>query len=200
MKSEFYIEELSQMRKNYKTKPLSDIKLCKPQWLDSQDPMYKIYEEKSTLLQKGEIIYASILQANNFLFKNFPPFNCPAQILYSKDLYFVENPEKLHIIASKIYSYKGQDLDTVPDEWKEVVRVITDELDRADFTFSVKLENRLVEYHMIPIMTFRKLLPKRRLCGNILPILVADGCEQVLILPKKYWSKRFKKAWINNAI
>ena len=200
MKSEFYIEELSQMRKNYKNKPLSDIKLCHPKWLDSQDPMFKIYDEKSTLLQKGEIIYASILQANNFLFKNFPPFNCPAQILYSKDLYFVENPERLHIIASKIYSYKGQEPDSVPNEWKEVVSVITDELDRSDFTFSAEIENRSVEYSMIPIMAFRKLLPKRRLCGNIIPILTADECEQVLILPKQYWSKRFKELWVNGTI
>lgn len=196
----FYREELYQMRKNYKNNPLEDIKLSRPEWLDSKDPMSEIYSKKSMLLQQGEIVYANIIQANTILFRRFPLFNCPAQIVYSTDAYFIENPKVLYDIARKIYSYKGQTLDKVPDEWKEVTRVITDEYDRTDFTFSLNIEEHSFEYHMIPIMIYRKLLPKGKLCGNILPVLTLPECKQVLILPKQYWTNKFKKAWVEGII
>lgn len=196
---DFY-KELLQMRKNYKSNPLDDIRLSRPEWLDSEDPMSEIYENKALLLQKGEIIYAHIVQANTILFKVFPLLDCPAQILYSMNPYFVENPESFYDIAHKIYNYKGQKSDSVPDEWKEVARVITDECDRTDFTFSLNVDEKSVEYHLIPTMIYRKLLPKRRLCGNLLPVLAMPESKQVLILPKQYWTKKFTKAWVEGII
>lgn len=195
-----FFEELLQMRENYKSNPLDDIKLNRPEWLDAEDPMSEIYENKSLLLHKGEIIYAHIVQANTILFKSFPPFDCPAQIVYSIEPYFMEHPEILQEAAWGIYSYKGQDLDSVPKEWKEVARVITDEYDRSDFTFTLDVNDKPVEYCMIPTMIYRKLLPKRKLCGNLLPVLVIPESKQVLILPKQYWTKKFTKAWIEGII
>lgn len=198
--SGFYRDELFQMRENYRNNPLEDIKLNRPTWLDSEDPMSEIYSKKSMLLQKGKIVYATIVQANTILFKRFPPLDCPAQIIYSEDPYISENPEVLYEAAWGIYRYKGQALDTVPDEWKEIARVITDEYDRSDFTFSVNTDNQSFEYHMIPTMIYRKLLPKGKLCGNLLPVLMIPECKQVLILPKQYWTKKFTKAWIEGVI
>ncbi len=200
LESNFYREELLQMRKNYKTNPLDDIKLSRPNWLNSEDPISEIYEKKSALLQQGEIIYANIVQANTILFRTFPPLNCPAQILYSVDSYFVENPKSLYDIACGIYSFKGQEPESVPNDWKEVARVITDEYDRTDFTFSLRLDEKSVEYHMIPTMIYRKLLPKGKLCGNLLPVLTIPESKQVLILPKQYWTKNFTKAWVEGII
>lgn len=196
---DFY-KELLQMRENYKSNPLNDIKLNRPEWLDSEDPMSEIYENKSLLLQKGEVIYAHIVQANTILFKRFPPFDCPAQIVYSLDPYFMEQPDVLQDIAWKIYSYKEQDIDLVPDEWKETARVITDEYDRTDFTFLFNLNEKSVKCHMIPTMIYRKLLPKRKLCGSLLPVLALPESKQVLILPKEYWTNTFTKAWVEGDI
>lgn len=197
MESNFYIDELYKMRNNYKNNPLKDIKLNKPEWLDSQDPMYEIYLKKSMLLQQGEIVYANTVQANTILFKRFPAYDCPANIVYSMDPYFSEHPELLQQLASEIFQYKGQDLDTVPDEWREVARVITDEYDRSDFCFSIKLDGQRLNCRMIPTMIYRKLLPKGKLCGRILPVLALPECKQVLILPKQYWTKKFVRAWVN---
>ncbi|MEE1154992.1 MAG: hypothetical protein UH241_07535 [Acutalibacteraceae bacterium] len=196
----FFREQLYQMRQNYKNKPLDDIKLSRPNWLDDKDPMSEIYSKKSELLQQGEIVYASIVQANMILFNRFPPYNCPAQILYSAEPYFSENSEVLLNTAQKIYKYKGKELDTVPDEWKEVTRVITDEYDRTDFTFTLNLDNQSLKYNMITTMVYRKLLPKGKLCGNILPVLTIPNCKQVLILPKQYWTKEFTKLWVKGFI
>lgn len=196
---DFY-KELVQMRENYKINPLDDIKLSRPGWLDSEDPMSEIYEKRSALLQQGEIVYAHIVQANTILFKIFPPIDCPAQIVFSAESYFMEQPAVLQDIAWEIYKYKGQALDTVPDEWKDVARVITDEYDRTDFTFSLKLDGQSIEYNMIPTMIYRKLLPKGKLCGNLLPVLTLPDCKQIMILPKKYWTKKFKEAWVAGII
>ena len=193
-------EELFLMRENYKKSPLRDMQLSRPEWLDSKDPMSELYSKKAMLLQQGEIVFAAIVQANTILFKRFPPFNCPAQIVYSADPYFAENPEVLYDLAYGIYRYKGQVLDRVPKEWKEVSRVITDEYDRSDFVFSLTRENRSVEYRLIPTMIFRKLLPKRKLCGNLLPVLMIPNCKQVFILPKRYWTKKFTEAWVKGYI
>lgn len=106
MESNFFKEELFQMRKNYKNSPLTDIKLSRPKWLDSDDALSEIYSQKSALLQRGEIVYASIVQANTLLFKSFPPFNCPAEIIYSTNTFVNENPEYLFDIAQNLYNYK----------------------------------------------------------------------------------------------
>ncbi len=190
-------EELLQMRENYKINPLKDIKLRRPFWLDSNDPMFEIYSKKSLLLQQGKIVYAHIVQANTILFNRFPPFDCPAHIVYSAEPYFMKHPEGLQDISWKIYGYKGQELDTIPDEWKEVARVITDEYDRSDFNFSLNVNGQTIEYNLIPTMIYRKLIPKGKLCTNIFPVFTMPDCKQVVILPKKYWTKKFTKAWID---
>lgn len=193
-------KELCKMKENYKQSPLDDIKLSRPIWLDENDPMSEIYDRKADLLQNGEIVYAHIVQANTLLFKRFPPIDCPAQIVYSTVSYFMEHTESLQEIAWRLYAYKGQNLNEVPDEWKEVARVITDEYDRSDFTFELETEDCMIPLHMIPTMVYRKLLPKGKLCGSLIPVLTLPDCKQVLILPHTYWTNEFKKAWIEGTI
>lgn len=196
---DFY-NELVQMRENYKSNPLNDIKLRCPIWLDAEDPMFELYEKKTALLQQGEIVYAHLLQANTMLFKRFPPMNYPAQVIYSANPYFWKRPVVLQDIAWKIFDYKGQATDAVPDEWKDIAQVITDEYDRSDFTFSLDLNGQSMEYKMIPTMIHRKLLPTGKLCGNLLPVLTLPDCKQIMILPKEYWTKTFKEAWVAGII
>ncbi len=200
LNSGYYMEELLQMRANYKKKPLADIKLKRPTWLDSKDALSEIYEKKSILLQKGEIVYASIVQANNILFSKSPKYDCPAQIVYSEDPYFAEKPEALSDVARTAYRLKGKDLDTIPEEWRKIAIAVTSERNRSECTFSLNLDNKSFEFHMIPIMIYRNLLPKGKLCGKLLPVFTVSGCEQALTLPKKYWSKNFTKAWVEGKI
>lgn len=193
-------EELLQMREKYKNKPLKDVKLSRPPWLSLNDPMSELFSQKSILLKQGEIVYASIIQANSILFKSFPPLDCPAHIVYSTDPYFIKQPDALTDISWEIIQYKGQAIDTVTDDWKEVARVITDEYDRSDFDLSLNVNGQTVKYKLIPTMIYRKLLPKRKLCGNLLPVLSVPDCKQIMVLPKKYWTKSFTQAWIKGLV
>ena len=134
------------------------------------------------------------------LFSAFPPIDCPASIVYSMDAFVQENPDLLKAVAEKIYSYKNVDLEQVPEQWREFARITTDEEDYADFRFTICLEGRNIDIHFLPVMVHRKLIPKKKLCGSLLPVLADYECRSVLILPKKYWSKEFKKAWVRKEL
>lgn len=196
MNSNFYREELYQMRENYNRKPMKDIRLPLPLWLRFEDPLTTIYAEKETLLQQGKIVYANIVQANEYLFHRFPRFDYPAQIVFSEDPIFEENPKLLSDIANNIYCFKGQPQHTIPPEWQPVAQAVTDEFSRSDFCLDLHLGEQTATYRMIPTIIYRKLLPKRKLCNTLFPVLTAPDCKQVLILPKRYWTKNFTQAWI----
>ena len=193
-------EELIKMQCCYDQKRLQDIRLKCPEWLTFRDPMSSIFKDKATLLQYGNVCFAHIVQANTILFKRFPHVDCPAHIVYSDDACIAENPGILQDIAHQLYQYKHTPLEKVPQQWREIIRVIADEYDRSDFTFSVEYDGNAVEIHFIPTMIFRKLLPNRKLCGSLLPILIAPGCKSVIVLPKRFWTKGFRYAWTHGLI
>lgn len=187
--------ELAAMQTKYMKNRLQDISLGRPAWLTSDDPMSEIYNEKCVLLQEGKVVYACIVQANEILFQFFPHMDCPAHIVYSTDPYIEERPDILRDVANNLYRYKEKPLYSVPQKWREIARVIADEYERTDFTFMVEYHERPIEFRLIPAMIFRKLLPKRKLCGRFLPILIAPDCKSIMVLPKRYWSNEFKQLW-----
>lgn len=193
-------DEINRMNQCYDDNRLHNIHLRKPSWLKGENALSAVYQEKKKLLQEGRVVYAYVIQANTMLFHAFPPVDCPASIVYSTDGFVQENPGLLKAIAEKIYSYKGVDPEKVPEEWQEFARITTDENDYADFRFTICLEGRNIDIHFLPIMVHRKLLPKKKLCGSLLPVIADYECRSVLILPKKYWTKDFKKAWVRKEL
>ena len=166
----------------------------------SSDPISQIFKEKKDLLKSGSVCYAHIVQANSILFNLFPHTDHPAHIVYSTDPYIGENPDILEETANAIYQYKDVQLDLVPEEWRELARVVTDERDRSGFTLSTERNGHTVKIHFLPTMIFRKLLPRRKLCGSLLPIIASPDCDTVMVLPKRYWTKEFRAAWIRGEI
>ena len=192
-------ETLAQMQAAYAAHPPHDIRLSRPAWLTDADGLSAIYREKSALL-RGEICYAHIVQANSILFKFFPHKDCPAQIIYSTDPIIAADPRILADIARDFYRYKNKPLNRVPPQWQDIAASITSEYDRSGFTFTLELEQGLVEFHMVPVMIFRALLPGRVLRGSLMPILTAPGCRSALVLPKRYWTAEFKNLWRSHMI
>ena len=192
--------ELKIMQDNYNQRRLRNIILKRPEWLRSSDPMSYIFKEKKDLLKNGTVCYAHIVQANTILFDWLPHTDHPAHIVYSTDPYIEENSDILEEAAHAIYQYKDVPLDVVPEEWRELARVVTDERDRSGFTLSTERNAHTVKIHFLPTMIFRKLLPRRKLCGSFLPIITAPDCDSVMILPKRYWTKEFRASWIRGEI
>ncbi len=192
--------ELKSMQSRYHEKRLRNIILKRPKWLRASDPMSLFFGEKKALLKNGSVCYAHIVQANTILFGLFPHVDCPAHIVYSTDPYIEENPDILEEIAFALYQYKDQPSEDVPDEWREIARVITDEHDRSGFTLSTERNGHTVKIHFMPTLIFRKLLPRRKLCGSLLPIITDPDCKSVTVLPKRYWTKDFKSLWVRGEI
>ena len=188
-------EELKAMEENYRNSPLKDIFLPHPTWLGHRDPMAAIYRDKMLLLQHGRLAYAHIVQANEVLFRSFPPADCPAHIVYSTSPAVMEDPAILRELAHQLFYYKDKPFSQVPEQWRDVAQVITNEYDRSGFTLPLTFDGQPVEVRMIPVMIFRKLLPKRRLCGSFLPILTDPDSSTVMVLPKRYWTPAFTGAW-----
>lgn len=193
-------DEINRMNQCYDDNRLRNIHIRRPSWLKGQNALSAVYQEKEQLLQEGRVVYAYVIQANTMLFSAFPPIDCPASIVYSTDAFVQENPGILKVLAEKIYSYKNVDLDLVPEAWRELARITTDESDYADFRFTICLEGRNIDIHFLPVMVHRKLLPKKKLCGRLLPVITDYECRSVLILPRRYWSKEFIKAWVSKEL
>ena len=192
--------ELKAMQSNYNERRLKNIILKRPEWLRSSDPMSYIFKEKKDLLKNGTVCYAHIVQANTILFDWLPHTDHPAHIVYSTDPYIEENSDILEEAAHAIYQYKDVPLDAVPEEWRELARVVTDERDRSGFTLSTERGGHTVKIDFLPTMIFRKLLPRRKLCGSLLPIITSPDCDSVMVLPKRYWTKEFRASWIRGEI
>lgn len=193
-----YKLQIEKMRENYNQNPPDKLKLHRPWWMFADDELSKIYNEKEILLNEGRIYYSYLLQANVKLFQSFPPFNYPAQIVYSVDPIIDENPLMLKNTVERVYSYKYS-ADTPPEEWAEMVANIKDERDRTSFFFDCVSESHTIKAKMQTLMVYRKHLPTRILQGHVLPIIACpDICDSVLILPQEYWSKEFTMQWLTD--
>ncbi len=201
--------ELEEMRKNFSEKPMRFCSLPKLDWLKKTDDLYSIYKDKKILLTQGQIYYAQLIQANSLLFKSIPQFDCPASFIYSTDSIMEENPLIMQDIASSIYYYKDKPIEEIPVEslsetFIEIVRVIRDEYDRSKIPFSISYDDGSnIDMIFQSLIVFRKHLPfpKRTLKGSVIPIIACpDKCFSIMILPKKYWSKNFMRAWNDNIL
>ena len=194
-------KELELMRQNYAKKPLKHPYLPRPAWLHNDDPLSALWMEKKELISHGTVYYAYVVQANNMLFHVYPPADCPANLLWSSDEKISENPLFLRDLAGQLYAYKGRPAQDIPEEWREIARVITDEYDRSAFSFSVNGGDTPMQMYFIANMVFRNHIPCGLLRSSLLPVLaVLDQCRSVLILPKRYWSKEFKSAWVKKML
>lgn len=194
-------KELETMRSKYIKKPLRDLKIKRPYWMGRHDGLYAVFSEKETLLSSGQIYFAQVVQANEFLFDRTKKEDCPALFLYTTDPSANADPTMLKMLAHKLFGYKNMDPEEVPEEWREAARIITDEMDRSTMKFTVPGPDGPIEVLGVAVMVFREYLPEKTIIGRTIPILaIPDSCESVLILPKKYWSKDFIKAWVNGEI
>ena len=194
--------ELEQMRANYAARPLKRLRLPRPAWLTDSDPLSEIYFEKDRLLREGAVYYAHVVQANTLLFRALPQVDCPASLIFSIDDAAAETPQLLRITAKRIFSYKGKPPEEIPEEWRTVAASITDEHDRSTHTFMISAGvGAGLTVRLNANMIFRRLLPRARLCGSLLPVLALPAhCNSLMILPRKYWTKSFRRAWIKGEI
>ena len=176
------------------------LRLPRPAWLTDRDALSAVYDEEPSLIRQGDVCWGCIVQANEILFRLLPHVDCPADIIFSRDLRVAKDPGILRDIAYHLYSYKDQPLDQVPQIWREAARIITDEYDRSALAFTIDYQGQPLSFRLIPVMIFRRHLPGRTLTGSLMPVLTAPGCRSALILPKRYWPKELTALWKSHRI
>jgi len=182
--------EIEAMRQNFIRGNKKIGKLPKPAWMTANETLNKIYVELPELVETGKIHFACLVQANVILFKSFPPFNCPANIIFSTNGYYDENPYELGKLATKLFSYKGTD--GAPENIKKITDSITDEYDRL---YNIKLPDSMdikSNVFFTTLMIYRKHLPDRKLSGSVFPLITSpENLQSAMILPQKYWTSVF---------
>lgn len=170
-------------------------------WLRNEDALGLLYTEFFTLMERGEVYYASIVQANNCLFNPANGDYTPsvASIIYNhkRPRETVENPMILRIFSHYLYGYKGKKPEEIPEWIQPAVSAITDELDRSRVIIKAGVEDDFaMNITLQSVLVFREHLPKTKLDGGILPIIAApNDCESVMILPQRFWSREFINDW-----
>ena len=182
--------ELIKMNDFFKNnKNIKKDKFKMPFWVGG-DPLAQIYKDLPQLYQSGEVVYAYLVQANNNLFKSFPPFNSPADIIFSLDGFYKSEPLELQKIAYELFSYKDEG--GAPPEIKQITDSITDEMERS-FNIPLPLDftkNRQI--YFTTIVVHRNHLPKKRIVSSVFPIVCdVERSGSTVILPKNYWTKDF---------
>jgi tetratricopeptide (TPR) repeat protein len=165
----------------------------KPKWmLNSNDNRYEvIYKEQGILKREGKIVLASFVQANQHLFK-LGINNSPASMVYSEDLYFEENPDKLKEVADELFQIKG-----VKCEDEELQR-FSDILDDEMVTlFNVKVPEKITfgkEVYFTTFVVHREHLPNRYIDFQVFPALVyPEKTDATVLLPSRYWASEWNK-------
>lgn len=169
----------------------SYFQILPPQWILGDDLMNQI-KAVPTLYQQGRVVWAALVQANSQLFEHNNPASCPAELIYDKS--GRTPPQVLHEWASELGELKH----TTPDD-PELARYaehITDE--RTRFSGSIPSQiSRGMPVFGASVFVWRLHLPDAKLSLPIVPILIDDN-DEVMILPAKLWQNTsFYQRWLD---
>lgn len=158
------------------------LQILPPKWLQGDDLMTQM-QALPQLYQRGRVVWAALVQANNLLFQANDTANCPAEIIYDKS--GRTPPDVLRQWAKELFSLKN----TTPSE-PELARYaahITDERTRFSGSIPKQISHSMPVFGA-SLLIWRLHLPNGILSLPTFPIVVADDCDEVMILPAKYWA------------
>jgi|GEM_PF-722603 len=194
-----FYTELHETSKNFKDKQNSFLSGSKFKvWLRNTRQYKETLWDKKPLYINGQVVYASLVQANSILFKKHPAINCPAAIVFSYDEYYKHHPRELHKISNLLFSYK--DKTNIHNDIKEITDAITDEYKKLH---NVPIPTYLTEGRQLyytTIMVYRCHLPKGYIVSSLFPI-VSDfnKPKETYILPRQFWTKPLQDHYLRKS-
>ena len=170
--------------------------MARPEWTkeSNAETFARLYEIQSKVLINGKIVWGSIVQAHEDLFKGTGE-QLPASIVYSFDESIDSQPKKLDNISEKIFNVKSNNADP---ELKAFAEMLADE---NTISLKVKVPASIsdgLDCYLGFVMIEPDYLPKNKLSKRLLPIIaMPDEYDTALLLPSKFWDSRlaefFKK-------
>lgn len=137
------------------------------------------------LTEHGRLVWGVVIQVESATMSD-GPLEYPCNIVFSLQPYFETRPQHLGRIAAAISNLKH----TFPTEpaLAKAAAIITDE---KNYVFNWRLPYRLTdgyEVYFSCLMLHRVRLPRRRLSGPFLPVVVAPGeVECCMLAPLSCW-------------
>jgi len=169
-------------------------KITKPKWLikSPNDKLHLVYENFENLFQNGEIYLSCILRANPSLFHQIDG-DRPAQVLYTNDDFFYQNPEELLKVVDTLYDIK-KDNSYISEDFTEFKKILNDDFYRP---LNYKVPSSITNERNVwitSIMVFREHIPFHKISNFFYPfITLSDKNIGGMIVPKWYWSTNFRK-------
>ena len=164
---------------------------ARPAWMRATDALSEAVDKQALLLAEGKVVWGSVVQANNLLFKPGDSDH-PAMVVYSRESELDARPAELRAIAQRIYKLKGA---TPKDPVERAIAdKVTNEMDR---TMGWRVPVELTARHVLSaaVMVWRKHLPDGVLTGATVPLLVHDTTKAVMIVPAEFWPEAIVKPW-----
>ena len=164
-----------------------------PAW-SASDPLSRVTDAQTLLLEQGRIVPAVLVQANANLWAPREG-DSAALALWSQDARLETDIATLRGLADEIYDLKGDNpKEPVPDELKTIAQFVTQEKARPlsePLPAGWGLEG--AEFFLSALLVWRAHLPVGFLTSRVLPLLVLPGQIKVaMILPGRFWSEELK--------
>lgn len=156
-------------------------------YLEEPDAFLPLFDNRmqQRFYTEGQVALGAVVQANSLLFEKGRD-NCPANFIYTREPYFIENPGELMALASELFSTKGEE--GYRPSIQKLADLLADEYERI---FCYKLPRDLMknkEVYFTSVFVDRKHLPTKILSENIYPMLILpDNKPDAMILPYWYW-------------
>ena len=169
-----------------------------PMWLIMRphDKLMRHFWNLGKLWREGTVVWGCMVQANTLMFED-NDFSCPGEIVYSLVDSHKATPDYLRQLAAQLFSLKG----TRPSEEgkAKIAAHLTNEWTRV---YGLEVPPNLspsVRCHLSITYLARKHLPDKRLCSNVLPIIVSPLPPYYITpLPERFWPHELIDNWMNS--
>lgn len=160
-----------------------------PGWMGN-DSLGEIFRRQHLLLERGMVVWAALVHANNALFAD-GPHDMPALLAYSMERHFEARPQALKRIAQELLSYKGREM---PPALQHIGRYLASEQQRAqDLAVPQLLTRRRVM--VSSFLAIRKHIPDDVMKGAWFPVLTHPDTLCLTIAPRQFWPPELASAW-----
>jgi len=160
-----------------------------PEWF-AGDPIDRVRIDTPTLMRKGRMVWACLIQANTGLFDGSIA-GAPLEVLY--DPRGLTPPEDLKTIAHGLFGLRGKQ--TGHPELQEYADHLENEMTRL---FGWVTPAQLTPYplHASTMFLHTEWLPGRRLISSVFPILISEECPgSVALAPWQVWPQDYFEHW-----
>ncbi|WP_330305971.1 MULTISPECIES: hypothetical protein [unclassified Streptomyces] len=158
----------------------------------SGDPLLDILKQQDLLLEEGIVVWASLVQANELLFKP-GRHDHPAVVLYCTNPGFDDQPEGLRAVARKLFSVKGKLL--ADPVLQPFANMLCRELSREMRMPVPQSLTGSAAVYCTNVIVARRHLPARTLDHALFPLVIHPTCDATMILPSRFWPDELLSAW-----